>query len=59
MKVTVLRGFCIGGGKDVQPGDEIDLPEKEALLKTKQGKVRDINVAAGDWHGKKRKEKTI
>ena len=46
MKVIITRGFCAGNGKDVYPGDEIEMPEKEALLKIKQGKARDVNAPA-------------
>lgn len=44
MKVKVLRGFCLGKGVDVQPGDTIDLSDREAKLKIKQGKVRDASI---------------
>lgn len=44
MKVKVLRGFCLGKGKDVQPGDIIELSDKEAATKIKQGKVRDASL---------------
>ncbi len=30
MKYKVLRGFCLGAGKDVYPGDVIDLDDKSA-----------------------------
>lgn len=43
MKVKVLRSFCIGKGEDVQPGDVIDLPDREARIKIKQGKVKNIS----------------
>jgi len=44
MQVKVLRGFCIGNGVDVQPGDVIELSEKEARIKIKQGKVKNVNT---------------
>ena len=30
MKYKVLRGFCLGAGKDVYPGDVIALDDKSA-----------------------------
>lgn len=41
MKVKVLRGFSRGNGVDVNPGDIIEMPDREAAIKIKQGKVRD------------------
>lgn len=44
MRVKVLRSFCIGLGVDVQPGDIIELSDREAYIKMNQGKVQDINI---------------
>lgn len=30
MKYIALRGFCIGGGIDVHPGQQVEMDEKEA-----------------------------
>ena len=42
MKVKVLRGFCIGKGIDARLGDVIELPDREAKIKIRQGKVAEV-----------------
>lgn len=39
MKVGILRGFCLGKGVDVFPGDTADIPDGEARVLERQGKV--------------------
>lgn len=51
-KYTVLRGFCLGAGKDVHPGEEIELTPERAELFVRQGRIKlvtdpiDMNKAA-------------
>lgn len=40
MRYQVLRGFCLGGGRDVYPGDIIDLDDKAAKYLLARGKVK-------------------
>ena len=40
MKYIVLRGFCLGAGRDVYPGDVIDLDDKTAPYHLARGKVK-------------------
>lgn len=42
VRYRVLRGFCIGNGMDVQPGDEVDLPEYRARGFIAHGKLAAI-----------------
>ena len=44
MKIRIISGHCLGGGRDVYPGDVIELEEKLALRKLVQG----IAVEAGE-----------
>lgn len=39
IKVRIMRGFCLGGGRDVFPGAVVELPENEARLRIVQGKA--------------------
>lgn len=39
MKVKILRGFCLGGGINVNPGDVTEISDREATLKIAQGKA--------------------
>lgn len=45
MKFNVIRGFCLGGGVDVFPGQTVELNETDAALKLRQGKVAVIKAA--------------
>lgn len=45
MKYTVLRGFCLGGGKDVHPGEEIELTPERAELLVRQGRIKPVAVS--------------
>jgi len=51
-KYKVLRGFCLGAGKDVHPGEEIELTPERAELFIRQGRIKlvtdpiDMNKAA-------------
>ena len=40
MRVEILRGFCIGQGQDVQPGDLVEFDDARARLLIAQGKAR-------------------
>lgn len=40
MKYIVLRGFCLGGGHDVYPGDVVDLDDKAATYHLARGRVK-------------------
>lgn len=40
MKYIVLRGFCLGAGRDVYPGDVIDLDDKNAAYHLARGKIK-------------------
>lgn len=40
MRVEILRGFCIGQGRDVQPGDLAEFDDARARLLIAQGKAR-------------------
>lgn len=42
MLVKVLRGFCLGGGVDVAPGDVVEMEPKDALVKISQAKVEPV-----------------
>ena len=53
MKFKVLKGFSLGGGVDVQPGDIVELPEKAALRWAQQGRLSPLPVE----EKKKEKEK--
>lgn len=44
MNYRVLRGFCLGGGVDVHPGQEIPLTEQQAALYGKQGRVKPVTA---------------
>lgn len=39
MRVTVVSGFCLGGGRDVYAGEVLDLPPHVARVKIQQGFV--------------------
>ena len=39
VKLKVIRCFGLGGGTFAAPGDPIELPIAEAMLKIEQGKV--------------------
>ena len=39
VKVRIVRGFCIAAGRDVFPGDVVELNEAEARLRIAQGKA--------------------
>lgn len=40
MRVEILRGFCVGQGRDVQPGDLAEFDDARARLLIAQGKAR-------------------
>jgi hypothetical protein len=40
VRVRVLRGFCLGAGRDVYPGDTIELESTRAALKAHEGFVK-------------------
>ncbi len=42
MIVKVLRGFCLGNGRDVYPGDTAEIDDHRAPLLIAQGKVRPL-----------------
>lgn len=44
MKYQVLRGFCLGGGIDVHPGDPIELTERAAELYIRQGRIKPVTA---------------
>lgn len=39
MKVKILRGFCLGAGRDVFPGDEIEMDDALAAHYIGRGKA--------------------
>lgn len=39
MKVRILRGFCLGGGIDVAPGEIVEIPDARVPLLIQQGRV--------------------
>lgn len=45
-RYVALRGFCIGDGVDVQPGDEVDLPAAHARRFLVLGKIRPASAPA-------------
>jgi len=42
MRVRVLRGFCLGGGRDAYPGDIVDMDEIGARQYIGTGKVAPV-----------------
>jgi len=40
MKLLILRGFCLGHGIDVFPGDTVELDEVKARYLVDSGKAR-------------------
>ena len=52
MKYKVLRGFCLGGGKDAFPVDELELKPEIASLYLRQGRVAEISAAGPTNVGK-------
>lgn len=42
MKYQVVRGFCLGGGIDLHPGQTAELPERQAELYLRQGRIRPV-----------------
>lgn len=45
MKYIVLRGFCLGGGQDVYPEQEIELAPERAALFLRQGRIKPVAVS--------------
>jgi hypothetical protein len=48
LKVRIVRGFCIGTGRDVFPGDVVELNEAEARLRIAQGKATAVEDVPQD-----------
>ncbi len=46
VKVRIVRGFCVATGRDVFPGDVVELNEAEARLRIAQGKATPVEKAA-------------
>ena len=42
MKYKVMRGFCLGGGVDLLPGQITELSERSAELYLRQGRVEPV-----------------
>lgn len=42
MKVKVLRGFCLESGKNVFPGEVIEMEKAKALVEVHKGRVKPI-----------------
>lgn len=42
MKVKIIRGFCLGAGKDVYPGDEIEVDDRVAAYYIASGKAEPV-----------------
>jgi hypothetical protein len=45
MKYRVLRGFCIGAGKDVYPPEVIEMEEREGSIYVFQGRLEPVKEA--------------
>lgn len=45
MKYKVLRGFCLGGGNDVHPGEEVEFTPERAEIYLRQGRIAPIAVS--------------
>jgi len=45
MKYHVLVGVCLSGGKDVYPGDEVDLDPGQARQFVQQGRLVEVPEA--------------
>jgi hypothetical protein len=45
MRVEILRGFCLGNGLDVAPGDIVDIPDARFALLQQQGRARPAKAA--------------
>jgi len=45
VKVKVLRGFCLETGRDVFPGEEIDMEKAKALVEINKGRVKPLEDA--------------
>jgi hypothetical protein len=56
MKYKVLRGFCLGGGKDVYPGETIDISDKDAAEPLASRKIAPLEEKAAKTEAKKHKE---
>jgi len=41
MKVLITRGFCLGHGIDVFPGDTVEVEDAKALLLIRQGRAEE------------------
>lgn len=39
VKVKILRGFCLGQGVDVYPGDVVELPKTTAAIEVHRGRA--------------------
>ncbi len=46
MNYTVLRGFCLGSGIDLHPGDTTELTPEQAELFVRQGRLQPKGAAA-------------
>lgn len=55
MKIKIIKGFCLGAGRDVQPGDVVDVNDKEAAIhiqKLRAVKAEDKDVKAAQTKSK-------
>jgi hypothetical protein len=48
MKVKILRGFCLGGGIDVAPGDIVEIDDKRAPVLIQQGRIVPVGEVAAE-----------
>lgn len=39
MKLKAIKGFCLGNGKDVQPGDIFDATDMDAAIHIGKGRA--------------------
>jgi hypothetical protein len=46
LKLRIVRGFCVAAGRDVFPGEVVEIAEAEARLRIAQGKATPVEKAA-------------
>lgn len=39
MKIKITKGFCLGAGQDVQPGDVVEVSDKDAAIHFQNGRA--------------------